>query len=121
VSDIESDIESDAEFQATDAAYRAWCADYGHKLPSNGLGRHLFWAGWLAGRDWQRSQTGAAERAAALVAAIKALAAFAVLNDNGYSRCRVCEGWWHTGDRVRHASDCPVLTAATAGRQDDGG
>lgn len=50
-----ADIESDAEFEATEAAYRQWLANYGHKLASDGLGRHLFWAGWLARKDYERA------------------------------------------------------------------
>lgn len=52
-----ADIESEAEFEATEAAYQRWLADYGHKLASDGLGRHLFWAGWLARKEYERAES----------------------------------------------------------------
>jgi len=34
-------------------------------------------------------------------------------NDNGYSRCLVCSGFWHTGSDPYHKADCPVPTLVT--------
>lgn len=45
---------NDEEFKACDAAYRIWLEKYGHKLSSDGLGRQLFWAGWIACQEWKR-------------------------------------------------------------------
>lgn len=51
-------IESAAEFNDVETEYLAWRADHGHNVSDNGASRHLFWAGWLAGRDWQRRRDG---------------------------------------------------------------
>lgn len=102
-------IESDAEMQAVQAEYQAWRDEYGHKAFDSGTARHLFWAGWLAGRDHEREARG--QEVERLRAALAGLAMRNFVHDRSWCWC---DGVVYDPLTHEHETECANARAALA-------